>query len=93
MYMYKQNLACPIGWGNRIHRLHPCRRIRSPPNECPRYDTKQSDGEASAIPDFGGIQITPSLPSLPSSIWPEELAPDRILSMGQIKLNYVLMIN
>ena len=38
--------VCPFGWGCRIHQLLLCRRVRPhPPNECPGYDTKQSDGE------------------------------------------------
>ena len=39
-----------VGWCSRIHRLHLCRGVRpppTPPNECPAYDIKQSDGEAS----------------------------------------------
>ena len=30
--------------------------------------------------------------SIPCPLWPGELAPDRVLSMGQIKLNCVLML-
>ena len=30
---------------------------------------------------------TPSLPSLPGPLWSQEVAPDRVLSMGQIELN------
>ena len=40
-----------------------------------------------------GMQCTPSLPSLPGPLWPGVVAPDRVLSMGQIELNYVLMIS
>ena len=36
--------------------------------------------------EFGGMQITPSLPSLPDPLWPRVVVPDRILSMGQIEL-------
>ena len=32
------------------------------------------------------MQSTPSLPSLPGSLWPEVLAPEKVLSMGQIEL-------
>ena len=35
----------------------------------------------------------PSLPLLPGLLWPEVMAPDRVLSMGQIELNCVLMLN
>ena len=34
------------GWGCRIHRLHLYKGYDSP-NECPGYDSKQSDGEGS----------------------------------------------
>ena len=37
---------CPVSWGCRIHRLLLCRGVTPhPPNECPGYDTKQSNGE------------------------------------------------
>ena len=32
-----------VGWGCRLHRLHPCRGVRTQ-SECPRFYTKQSDG-------------------------------------------------
>ena len=40
-----------------------------------------------------GMQSTPSLPSLPGPHWPGLVAPDRVLSMGHIKLNSGLMLN
>ena len=44
----------PVGWGCRIHRLHHCRGLRPPPiDECPGYDTKQSDGEAPVMLGHG----------------------------------------
>ena len=36
--------------------------------------------------EFGGIWSTPSLPSLPGPLWPEVVAPDSVLSMGQLEL-------
>ena len=36
---------------------------------------------------------TPSLPSLPGPFWPGEEAPDRVLSIGQIELNCVIVLN
>ena len=53
-----------------------------PPNECPGYDTKQSDGEVSAMLGLWGMWSTPSLPLLPGLLWPGMVAPDRVLSMG-----------
>ena len=36
---------------------------------------------------------TSSLPSLPAPFWPGVVAPDRVLSMSQMKLNCVRMLN
>ena len=83
---------CPASWGCRIHRLHLCRGVRSP-NECPGYDTKWSDGEVPVMLEIWGMRNTPLLLSLPGSLWPRVVAPDRVLSMGQIVLNYILMLN
>ena len=38
------------------------------------------------------MRITRSLPSLPGPLGLGEVAPDTVLSMGQIELNYVLML-
>ena len=58
-----------VGWGCRKHQLHLCRGVKLPTNECPGYDTKQSDGEPPVMLEFSGMQSTPSLPSLPGSLW------------------------
>ena len=54
----------------------------SPPNECPGYDTKQSDGEIPAMQELWGMWSTPLLPSLPGPLRPGVVAPDSVLSMG-----------
>ena len=36
------------------------------------------------------MRSTPSLPSLPGSVCPGVVAPDRVLLIGQIELNCVL---
>ena len=69
-----------------------CRGVR-PPNERPGYDTKQSDREVPVMLKLCGMQSTPSLPSFPGSLWLGVVAPDRVISMGQIELNGVLMLN
>ena len=56
--------------------------IRPSPNECPGYDTKQSDGEVPVMLGLWGIWSTPSLPLLPGPLWPGVVAPDRALSVG-----------
>ena len=38
-------------------------------NESSRYDTKQSDGEASLMLELWEMQSTSSLPSLPGPLW------------------------
>ena len=43
--------------------------------------------------EFLEMQSTPSLPSFPSPLCPGVVTPERVLSMGQIKLNWVLMLN
>ena len=65
----------------------------SQPNEHPGYDTKQSDGEVSVILELWGMWCTSLLPSLPGPLWPGVVAPERVLSMGQIELNWVLMLS
>ena len=54
------------------------------PNECSVFDTKPSDGKASVTLEIWGIRNTRSLPSLPGSLWPGMVDPDRVLSMGQM---------
>ena len=62
-------------------------------NECPGQDTKQSGGEAPVMPEPWEMRNTSSLPSHPGPLWPGVVAPDRDLSIGQIELNCVLMLN
>ena len=51
-------------------------------NECPRYDTEQSDAEVPVMLKLWGMRSTPLLPSLPGPLWLGVVAPDRTLSMG-----------
>ena len=52
-------------------------------------DTQQSDGEAAVMVELQGIWSIHLLPLFPSPLG--ILAPDRVLSMGQIEQNGVLM--
>ena len=74
--------GCPVSWGCRIHRLHLCRGVRHLANECPGYETKQSDGEVPVMLELWGMQSTPLLPCLPGPLWPGVVAPDRVLFMA-----------
>ena len=63
------------------------------PNKCPGYDTKSSDGEVLIMLELWGMHSTPLLSSLPDPLWHKVVAPNRFLSMGQIEINWVLMLN
>ena len=62
-------------------------------NECPGYDTKQSDDEFPVMLKFWGMWNTPLLLSLQSPPWRGAVTPDEVLSMGQTELNYVFKLN
>ena len=79
---------CPVCCGCKIYRLHLCRGVRLT-QKCPRYDTKQSEGEASIILEILGMRSMPSLPLLPGSLRLAIVAHDRVIFIGQIKLNWV----
>ena len=40
-----------------------------------------------------GMWSTSSLPLLPGPLWPGVVVPDKVLSMDQIELNSVLILN
>ena len=61
-----------------------CRWV-GPPSHSPGYDIKQSNGEAQVKLALWGMWSTFSLLSLPGPFWPGVVAPDRILSIGQIE--------
>ena len=82
-------VVSPVGWGCWICQLHLCWRVSLLSKECPVYDTKQSDGEVQVMLGLWVMWSTPSLPLLPDPLWSGVLAPDRVLSMGQIKLRYL----
>ena len=82
----------PVSWDCRIHRLHLCREVKLP-QRMSWHDAKQSDGGAPLMLELWGMQSTSLLTSLSGPLCPELVAPDRVLSMGQIELNCVLMLN
>ena len=57
-------------------------------NDCPGYDTKQSDGQAPVMLKLWGMQSISLLPLLPGLLWPGLVAPDMVISIGlnRIKL-------
>ena len=82
MLSHFKSASCPVGWSCRIHRLLLYRGVRHTPNECPGYDTKQSDGKVPVMLELWGMWSTPSLPLIPGPLWPGMVAHDSALSMG-----------
>ena len=81
---------CSIGWGCRIHRLLLYREIRPPPNECPAYDTKQSDDEVPVILELKEGSVPLHCSQVQSQLC--VVAPDMVQSIVQIELDFVLML-
>ena len=54
---------------------------------------KPSDGETPIMLELWEMQSTPLLPLLPGPHWSGVVAPDRLISLGQIELNCVIMLN
>ena len=82
--LYFAQLAASVEYTDCIS----AERVR-PPTKFPGYDTKQTDDEVPVML----LRSTPSFLSLPGPLWFGVVAPDRVLSMGQIELNCVLMLN
>ena len=61
--------------------------------ECPGYDTIKSDGEAQVMLQLWGMLSTSLLTPVPGLFWPEIVAPDRALFIGQTELNSAFMLN
>ena len=70
-----------------------CREVRPPTNKFLGYDTKQSESEDLVMLELWKKWSTSSLPLPPSPLWPGVVALDRVLSMGQIELKCVPMLN
>ena len=83
---------CLVGWGFRIHRLHLCGGVR-PFYECPGYETERSDGEVPMMQELFEMRSTPSLSPVLGPLWSGMVAHARVLSMCQIEINCVLMLN
>ena len=61
-----------------------------PGNEYPGYDTNQFESEVPVLLELWGMRSTPSLPG---PLLPGAVTSDRVLSMGQIELNCICMLN
>ena len=85
-------LSC--NYCNQVHHLYQQQQqLITTTHSAGKADTKQSDGEVPVMPELWGTQSTPSLLTLSGPLGHGGKAPDRALSMGQIELNCVLMLN
>ena len=69
--------TCQVGWSCRIHQMLLCRGVTH--QRVSWYDTKLSDGEVLVMLELWRMQTTPILLSLPGPLWPEVVAPDRVI--------------
>ena len=51
------------------------------------YPSAEMQSVYSVMLELWGMRSTTSLPLIPGPLWPGVLAPDRVLSMGDIELN------
>ena len=91
--VYNTSLFNTLHYKVRIEgKVELSREGKSPPpsNKCPRYEIKQSNGEAPVMLELWGMQSNPSLPPLPCPFWSGVVPPDRILFVNQIGLYDIL---
>ena len=83
-----QSLICHETKPNKILDSIVCISLhtKDSPNECPGYDIKPSDGKAPVMLELWETPNMPSLPLLPGPLWPNVVALDRVLFMGQTEL-------
>ena len=97
LYYNSHLLFTTIWWPSRMGQQNTLtaslQKGKNSLNERHEYNTKQSDDETPIIMELSGMQSTPSLPSLPGPPRPGVVAPERVLSVGQIELNSVIMLN
>ena len=80
--------------GCRTHQLHLCRGVRPPlPTTVGDITPNNLMVRFQWCWSLGGMQSNSSLPSLRGPLWFGVVAPDSVLSMGEIELNCVLMLN
>ena len=86
-YATNSELNRSVGWDCRLHGLYlysGCKTAPSP-DECPWYNTKQSDRKVSGMLELWGMWSTPSLALLPCQLWPGVVAPDKAPVYGSNK--------
>ena len=85
--LFVLTLACPVGWGCKIHWLCLCRGVRTPHTQTSVPDITLNNlmVRLQYCWSFGGMRSTSSLPSLPGRLCD--------LSVGQIELKCVLMLS
>ena len=82
LYLTKNIFSSSVAQSAGFVEYTDCKRVR--PNKYPEYKIKSSDGEVLAL-EILGMGSTPSFPLLPGLLLLGVVAPDRVLSMGQIE--------
>ena len=84
----------PVGWSRRMHQMHLCRGVRLPPPWVSSIWHKSiwwwGSSNAGALGNAEYLFIAFTLRCL---LWFGVVPPDKVLSTGQIELNWVLMLN
>ena len=87
------SLPSPFGWGSRLHRLLLCRRVRPPHQRVSWICHKTIKWWGYSMQEVWGMRSIPSLPSLPSQLWPGMVSHDKDPIYGSnwtvLHLNYV----
>ena len=73
-YIYYVNLKYSIAQNTPTASLQ---RGKTPPNECPGFNTKKSDGEGPVMLELWRMRSASSLASLPGPLWPGVVALDK----------------
>ena len=85
------HLPCRLGLKNAP--TAPLQRGKTPTNECPGYDTRQSDGEVLVMLGLWVIWSTLHCHCSQCHSSKECFSYDRALSMGSIELNCIHILN
>ena len=91
IYMESAYSTAQLYWTDRciyiyIYIYPSLKTGKTPPtDECPGYNTRQSDGEA-PVQDLWEMWSTSSLSLLPGPLWPGMVVPIRISFLGQTRI-------
>ena len=86
MELYFTFSRCPSRLGLQNTPTASQQSGKTPPLSVQDMAYKHSNSESEVMLELWETRNTPSLPSLPGSLWPGMVASDRVRSIGQIEL-------